>query len=324
MKKKKRAMKKRTGKKPDFDILFDAAAIEFEAEFTRSSRGRPDEMGAPREENLRKFLSNWLPAEYGVAHGYVLSMLRESSRQTDVIIFDSSRCPKFIQDKSTDRRLIPLADTYGVLEVKSTLDEVEFGDAIQKLSEFSQMSDGFLRQAFEEEFEEKEVKAMKIQPEPLYGSSRSTYGRDTDYSTYRVKIPLDKEKRTKPLRLVFAYRLGKKLSLDAIKTRLEQEECVDGVFVLDSGYVVGVNRETLERFKALREGRMTSPYEFDLDILQELLSDNSYTKGGAPSSKALLMFFYTYLLDALHRQRLAESRATDLLAVWQTSEEQED
>jgi hypothetical protein len=142
-------------KLPNFESLFDAAAAEFQAAFMKSKNSvRPDEIGSAREGHLRKFLQDWLPRKYGVTHGYVVSLEKKSSRQSDVIVYDESACPKFVQDESNGRRIVPLANTYGIIEVKSTLGENELSDSLQKFDDFSKLLDGFQLQP--EYFEEEE------------------------------------------------------------------------------------------------------------------------------------------------------------------------
>src|SRR5688572_13134341 len=88
----------------NFDGLFAGAASEFLAAFERSTdQVRPDETGTPREEQVRQFLTEWLPERYGVTHGYAINLLRKASDQIDCAIIDALECPKFFQDRSSNR-----------------------------------------------------------------------------------------------------------------------------------------------------------------------------------------------------------------------------
>lgn len=309
---------------PDFDTLFDAAALEFDAAFRRSSRARrPDEIGGPREEHLREFLAEWLPSKYGVTHGYVLSLQKEVSRQCDVILYEADRTLRLVQDKGTGRRLVPLADTFGTMEAKSVLSLKELDDSVAKLKQFRGMSDGgtvFVSDLFDEV----DVKAAEIEPsQPHRYSAPRRVVRDDDFQDYRVKVPRRNLKRTPPFTILFAYKMGSDLTLDKLKARLEQEQAIDAAFVLDTGFVVRFSEATAKRLKSLRDGVPTRDLRFDAEIFGEVIRNMEYRRtksrsyiGQQRDAKLTLLLFYAYLLDELQLQQLAEHSPIDLLAVW--------
>ena len=125
----------------NFDDLFSAAASELLAAFQRSrNQARPDEVGTPREWQVRQFMKDWLPDRYGVSHGYIISRAKQASKQIDCIIYDAATCPKYFQNKEENRRLVPIGHTYGAVEVKSTLGNRELDDAIAKVNSAADLS----------------------------------------------------------------------------------------------------------------------------------------------------------------------------------------
>ncbi|WP_147442243.1 DUF6602 domain-containing protein [Corallococcus exercitus] len=314
-------------KLPDFESLFDAAATEFEVAFRRTRGGvRPDEIGEGREDVLRSFLGEWLPNSYGATHGYVVGLNGRASRQTDVIVFDAMRCPKFIQDRKSDRRLVPLAETFGVIEVKSTLGEKEIDDALEKFSVFSKVTDyhedGF---AGGGEFDEIEVKSAEVKVGYAYGRDGFGYAErkkpeEKDFRDYVVRMRPVVGRRGESFRIVFAYKLAEGFSITDVEARLSGSSVrVDAVFVLGEGYVVKYSQETVARFKSLRRKRPVAGVAWDRDVVEaswRIYSGQSYFSIQERESRVLLVVFYAMLLDLLEAQRLGASNATDLVAVW--------
>jgi hypothetical protein len=55
----------------------------------------PGELGTARKEIIRRFLRDYLPKRFEVATGFVFDSAGQVSNQMDVIIADSSVCPRF-------------------------------------------------------------------------------------------------------------------------------------------------------------------------------------------------------------------------------------
>jgi hypothetical protein len=211
---------------PNFDDLFEAVSKEFETAFIRSAQSiRPDEKGGPREEQLRQFLKDWLPQQYDVTNGYVINRNREISRQCDVIFYNSLICPKFILDKTTDRRLVPLADIYGIIEVKSTLGESELIDALEKIESVDKLypfdSSMYAKPIVYDEFE---IQAVEIEKPDRWDYSRQSSQRylpDDEWQHFRARKEKITPKRTPPFSIIFAYKLASNFTLETIENMLK-------------------------------------------------------------------------------------------------------
>jgi hypothetical protein len=90
------------------------------------------ERGRQREDNLRKFLSDHLPAAYGVATGEILPYKgNKLSPQCDIIIYDRLRMRIFGKNDAVQQ--IPLEAVYAVIEVKSELNSTALADMRKKV-----------------------------------------------------------------------------------------------------------------------------------------------------------------------------------------------
>jgi Domain of unknown function (DUF6602) len=262
--------------KPDFESLFAAAALELKAAFQRATKAiRPDEKGGPREQQLRTFLAEWLPQKYGVSHGYCIDAERRISRQCDVLLYDALGCPKYVQDRSTDRRLIPYSSTYGMIEVKSTLNENELNDALNKIQSLKQVrpTRAERRAAVTERWEELTVRAIEIdRNDGLYGrfSRSSREPREEDWPQYKVKVRSRRTEKTPPFSFVFAYRLGKGFdSLEQVARKLGKAPSPpDGVCVLGRGILLRSSSEAVRRYKSIKRGEPLDPWALDSDVLK--------------------------------------------------------
>lgn len=315
-------------KKPTFENLFDTAAAEFEAAFLRGATGqRPDEVGEARERHLRDFLRDWLPAQYGVSHGYIIDINGNQSKQSDVILYDADRCPKFLLDRNSDRRLVPFADVYGTIEVKSTLSEAEFLDALEKLESVDSLevepSGNYVTIRSQEE-----CQVLAIEDEYSGSSWQWSTERvnvpESNWDRYRVKIIRRPERRTPPLTIIFAYRFDSSFSFaraDAILQRTKHRP--DGIFVLDVGFSLFLNEDAMRRYKSLSTGRPASEFDFDSDVMFANPRRRGWSAASAEyltkedvEPKVTLLHFYAHVMDLLSAQHLTESQTTDLLAVW--------
>lgn len=319
-------------RKPTFESLFDAAASEFEGAFKRSALAtRPDEVGGPREQQLRDFLTEWLPSIYGITHGYVIDIAGNISRQCDVMLYDALRTPKFIQDRATDRRLIPFGSLYGTIEVKSTLDESQLRDSLEKLKAVSKLRSTTDEHYFDPPLiEEREVLAFEVEREinrwghsyraPRKHVGGHRYVSDEEWSHYRIKLLPKDTYRSAPIGLIFAYRLAKDFTFEKAQDVMRALKFFpDGLVVLDSGFAVRSSDEALKRYKSIEEGMPISAYRFDLDIMRARLQntdESALITKATTEAKYTLLFFYAYLLDLLAEQTLDEKPLTDFIAVW--------
>lgn len=124
----------------DVRQLLTATATNLLATFQESAASaRPDHKGNPREAHVRRFLREKLPPKWGVTRGHIF-IGDTTSAEFDVLIYDALNCPSWTLDAGEDsRRLIPLQAVIGVVEVKSTLNDVTLSEAVDKLAEFDAM-----------------------------------------------------------------------------------------------------------------------------------------------------------------------------------------
>jgi hypothetical protein len=275
---------------------------------------------------LRQFLRDWLPQQYDVTNGYVINRRREISRQCDVIFYNPLVCPKFILDKAADRRLVPLADTYGTIEVKSTLDEKELDDALEKIESVDNLL--FFDKsmyAFPAEYDEYEVQAVEIEKDDPYSfpsRHKQSYIPNDQWRTFRVKMEKEKPKRTSPFSMIFAYKLAANLTLEKIEESLRKRKHVpNAIIVLDTGFLMRFSKEAMKRYKSLKDGKPIDEYYFDSEIFSAYIersdpSASKYIVEQPTSQRETLLFFYSFLLDLLNDQQLPSYVHTDLVAVW--------
>jgi hypothetical protein len=307
-----------------FDNLFEAAAKEFEAAFTRSAQGmRPDEIGAPREEHLRRFLSDWLPPQYGITNGYVISRKKEISRQCDVVLYSKYTSPKFILDSKTDCRLVPFADTFGIIEVKSTLGKVELTDSLEKIKSVDKLyGESYREYASHREYsDEEDVELAEIEKDE-YSTRRI---REDDWQKYKLRTKEKEKRRTPPFSVIFAYQLQSNLNLVDIEHILQKEKYLpNAIIVLNSGLLFHCTRETMALYKAIKTGSKKEDHVWDQDVMfagfpksyEDECQTSRYTREECSINNVNLMFFYALVLDLLKAQILVPYAHTDLISVW--------
>lgn len=317
-------------RQPNFDGLFEAAATQLLAAFKRSQNAtRPDEIGAPREQAFRTFLKEWLPPIYGVSHGYAINCRREMSRQTDTIIFNQSTCPKFILDPNTQSQLVPINDIFGVIEVKSTLDDKELADALEKGKSIRQMSyERYAPLNAEGHVETQLLRLAECNNKPddwAYRKAQAPFYPKPEWEYFWAEVLEAQPKRTTPFTMVFAYKAADAFGLSGIRKLLEKEEVgPDCVLVLDSGILVRLGQGALERIHALQNQAAGSFYfsAVSLEEHQKIIGESSpmakshYVSLKLDDEGMRLLFFYTFLVEHLAGQRLVNYSAADLLAVW--------
>jgi hypothetical protein len=77
------------------------------------------ELGAGREEVIRQFLRNHLPARFGISTGFVFDAQGLASDQIDIVIYDKLTCPIF--EAAGGRKFFPCECVVAVGEVKSRI-----------------------------------------------------------------------------------------------------------------------------------------------------------------------------------------------------------
>ena len=217
--------------------------------------------------------------------------------------------------------------------MKSTLNEKELTDALEKGKSVRQMS--FERYApldSEGHVETQLFRLAECKDEPTdwaYRKARPPHYPKPTWEYYWAEVLETQPKRTTPFTMVFAYKAGDKFSLSETRKLLEKEEFgPDCVLLLDSGILIRLSQGALERIQALQNQAAGSFY-FSAAATQEhqkIISESSpmakshYISLKLDGEGMRLFFFYTFLVEHLAGQRLVNYSAADLLAVWRKTD----
>ncbi|WP_113487738.1 DUF6602 domain-containing protein [Rhizobium cremeum] len=126
----------------DTKALFQAISSKMHADFKASAQvAHHGSKGTIRENILRKFLDEGrLPSKYGLGSGEIVGRIKDTSRQSDLIIYDKIDGVTLLYDEHT--QVYPIDCVYGIIEVKSALSKTEFIDALDKIAAFKSMAPG--------------------------------------------------------------------------------------------------------------------------------------------------------------------------------------
>lgn len=112
-----------------FELISEQMKKDFEvsAEFIHNGL-----RGDYREDSLKKFLSSGkLPKQYSIGNGEIISSYSQTSKQTDLVIYDSNK--SIILHASKSMQIFPIESIYGVIEVKSKLSKVKLEEALENI-----------------------------------------------------------------------------------------------------------------------------------------------------------------------------------------------
>lgn len=201
------AIFKSIAEKLAIDFKYMSSEIEH-----RASKGRVREI-----ELVEQFLRKYLPAFIGISNGEIVATNGEVSNECDIIFYESRTCP-FLLDKS-GYRIFPVECIYGILEVKSYLDNTQLENELGKIS--------------------KVKKLPKIAFEPQAGATIKSV------SLYEEKWP-----HFPTVGFVFAYDsidlVSLRSHLDKIQENRPLNERVDSVWVLNKGMIVNWDASELK------------------------------------------------------------------------------
>ena len=94
----------------------------------------PSTVGAAMEQPVRKQLEQILPRGIAVGSGFVIDGGGNTSRQTDVVLYEKDICPVFSVNDTPETTYYPCEGVIAVGEVKSTLDRQTLEDAFEKIA----------------------------------------------------------------------------------------------------------------------------------------------------------------------------------------------
>lgn len=119
----------------DLQRVFKSIADKLTSDFNdmsseiehRASKGRVREI-----ELVEQYLRKYVPTTIGISHGEIVATTGETSNECDVVFYESRTGPLLLA--KSDYQVFPVESVYGVLEVKSYLDNNELKDALGKIS----------------------------------------------------------------------------------------------------------------------------------------------------------------------------------------------
>ncbi len=112
--------------------LVESAGHRMASDLREKLVSHPGELGAEREEILRRFLAAYLPKRFEISTGFVFDSAGRLSKQLDIIIADGGLSPRF--ETSGGRRYYPCESVVGVGQVRSAVtSRRELFDALDNL-----------------------------------------------------------------------------------------------------------------------------------------------------------------------------------------------
>ncbi|STR45182.1 DUF6602 domain-containing protein [Iodobacter fluviatilis] len=255
-----------------------------------SSTGRPDEIGAPREQQVRNFLKLILPEKIGVSKGYIINQGGDISKECDIVLFNKETCPRFILNEENDLRLFPIEEVYGVIEVKSTLNPTELNDALSKLSSI----------------------------DTIYKNRFNHIANDLD-------ISCSHDIQTKPFKTIFSYKQGKEWNDFEFNCRLHSYDHPDAIFILNEAAYIHANDDTLARQNSFLKKISFKESTQDDQVWNQIM--HRFTRGDSlryyddfliyeAEDSILLLMMYTFILDSIKKINLPDYYSGDYIIFW--------
>lgn len=106
---------------------------------TAGSATTPGIVGAARETPARESLKSLLPGNVGVGSGCIIDSYGGTSRQVDIVVYESQLCPVYTINDEPGATFYPCEGVIAVGEVKSRLTSIEFGDISDKIASVKQL-----------------------------------------------------------------------------------------------------------------------------------------------------------------------------------------
>lgn len=172
--------------------------------------------GVSREKILKDFLLKYVPDNIGITSGEIISTDGQTSNQIDLIFYDKNKCPVFYTDGESS--ILPIEGVYGIVEVKSKLNENELIDAYNKINRVKKMP----KTAYQ-----KDIKLKGIGSK-LYNKTWADY-----YPLFGFIIAFDSKDLVKL-----------KNKLKEIQSKEELEYRTDSLWVFNKGKILNFNRLT--------------------------------------------------------------------------------
>lgn len=126
----------------DVQRIYDGLNEKLNSDFLRITSQIPHSgvKGSERERVLIEFLEIYLPKKYSVTSGHIINQDNLSSKQCDIIIYDSFVCPPLYSSKGY--QIVPHTAVVAVIEVKSILYKTSIYDAVENIEAAKKLRGG--------------------------------------------------------------------------------------------------------------------------------------------------------------------------------------
>jgi hypothetical protein len=121
-------------------------AQELIRNFTSAGKATtPSLIGTAKESEVRTKLAKIFPPLVSVGTGCVIDSKNNVSKQTDIIIYEKDFCPIFSINDTPEASYFPCESVIAVGEIKSTLNDKELNDSIEKIKSVKSLDRFFVR-----------------------------------------------------------------------------------------------------------------------------------------------------------------------------------
>lgn len=138
------------------------------------------ENGRNKEDLLIEFLRDYLPKRYSLGTGFIIDTVGDNSNQNDIIIYDSFWSSILFPNNVS--QFFPVESVYGVIEVKSMLNQAELKSTMTKAARIKKMPFKGIQQSPADlgikeplytifAYDSIDLKAIKIYLETEYGNT---------------------------------------------------------------------------------------------------------------------------------------------------------
>ncbi|MEE1260019.1 MAG: DUF6602 domain-containing protein [Paludibacteraceae bacterium] len=102
--------------------------------FSKANKStHPYHVGVAKESAVREKLKCIFPESIGIGTGCVIDSFGYTSKQTDIVIYESDICPKFCVNNSEDVKFYPCESVIAVGEIKSNLTLEQLKDSFEHI-----------------------------------------------------------------------------------------------------------------------------------------------------------------------------------------------
>jgi hypothetical protein len=122
-----------------FKSAFSSVSTELFYDKVAKRLRHTGEYGTFREAIVRDFLKFVAPRGLDLSTGFVITGMNDVSTQCDIVIFESSMTPLYVEGDR--QRFFPIESVFCIGEVKSTLGKSQFAGALNKLAKVKMLSD---------------------------------------------------------------------------------------------------------------------------------------------------------------------------------------